>query len=482
MALDWRNSAGGGPRQHTPPRRFGSHVRFSHSRCDSQQRWIAAVCKTVRFSAVACSGTRRARRLQVAGTSLNTSLGENYRVVGELGRGSMGVVYSAFDEILQRKVAIKLIRKAFRTDAFRKRFKFEARAMALVSHPNVVSIHAFGEHQASPFIVMELVDGQSLDSWRGKQPSPPDRQTSLSILDQICDGVIAIHEAGTIHRDIKPSNILLDRTHLRARISDFGLAVHDGEGANDSAGTPGYIAPELQFGDRTEGATAKSDVYSLGCVAYELLVGAPPFFADHASGLAVQHASFKVPVPSDNQPNLRAFDEVLLSALVKDPNGRTATVEEFRQSLVKAQAISHDPARILVAEDDPNLRDVLNLFLRRAFPGAEVECVADGWTALQSFDQRPASVVIVDLSMPVLDGMAVTERLRSGPNAGSVGIIVLTGSGGPREWQRLSSLGADRFLVKPVNLDDLVSTIQHVAGERSKSAGLTKARASVAGR
>jgi len=425
-----------------------------------------AVCQTVPFSLVRCSGTRRARGLEVTGTSLSASLDENYRVVGELGRGSMGVVYSAFDEILQRKVAIKLIRKAFQTDAFRKRFKFEARAMALVSHPNVVTIHAFGEHQASPYIVMELVDGQSLDSWRGKQSSPPDRQASLTILDQICHGVMAIHAAGTIHRDIKPSNILIDRD-LRARISDFGLAVHDGQGTKDGAGTPGYIAPELQFGDSTEGATAKSDVYSLGCVAYELLVGAPPFTADHALGLSVQHALSEVPVPSDNQPTLRAFDQVLLSALAKDPRSRTETVEQFRQSLANAQAISLDPVRILVAEDDSDFRDILNLVLRREFPGAEVECVADGWTALQSFDQRPASVVIVDLSMPVLDGMAVTQRLRSGPNAGSVAIIVLTGSGGPREWQLLSSLGADRFLVKPVNLDDLVSTIRRVAGERS---------------
>jgi len=416
---------------------------------------------------------------EVAVHSPDASLGENYRVLGVLGRGAMGVVYSAFDEILQRKVAIKLIRKAFRSDAFRARFKFEARAMALVSHPNVVSIHAFGEHQASPYIVMELVDGQSLDSWRGKQPSPPDRQACLSILDQICHGVMAIHEAGTIHRDIKPSNILIDRTHLRARISDFGLAIHDGERAKDGAGTPGYVAPELQFDDRTAGATVKSDVYSLGCVAYELLVGAPPFFADRASGLAVQHAISKVPVPSDNQPTLRAFDEVLLGALAKDPSGRTETIEQFRQSLANAQAISLDPGRILVAEDDSDFREVLNLCLRKAFPGAEVECVPDGQTALQSFEQRPASVVIVDLSMPVLDGMAVTQRLRSRPNADSVAIIVLTGSGGPREWQLLSSLGADRFLVKPVNLDDLVSTIRRVFDAR---AGLARSRASVAGR
>lgn len=392
--------------------------------------------------------------------------GENYRVIGELGRGSMGVVYSAFDEILQRKVAIKLIRKAFQTDAFRERFKFEARAMALVSHPNVVSIHAFGEHQASPYIVMEFVDGLSLESWRRKQPSPADRQACLSILDQICQGVTAIHSAGTIHRDIKPSNILID-CNLRARISDFGLAVHDGEGAKDGAGTPGYIAPELQFGDGRGGATATSDVYSLGCVAYELLVGTPPFLADHSLGLSVQHALSNVPIPSDNQPTLRAFDEVLLSALMKDPSARTETVEQFRQSLANAQAISLDPVRILVAEDDSDFREVLNLVLRRAFPGAEVECVADGWAALQSFDQRPASVVILDLSMPVLDGMAVTAMLRTGVDADSVGIIVLTGSGGPREWQLLSSLGADRFLVKPVNLDDLVSTIRRVAGERS---------------
>jgi len=148
-------------------------------------------------------------------------------------------------------------------------------------------------------------------------------------------------------------------------------------------------------------------------------------------------------------------------------NALRTGVEIFRRALLEARSDSLEPVRILVAEDDQDFRDLLQLVLAREFPGADVECVADGRQAIAAFDRKPASVMVLDLQMPELDGMAVTALLRARPQALQVPIIVLSASGGSKEWQLLSSLGADRFLVKPVNLDDVISTIRRVTRERT---------------
>lgn len=400
-------------------------------------------------------------------------IGDVYTVDGELGSGAMGIVLAATDRVLGRKVAIKLIRSNLRADDFRERFMLEARAMALVSHPNVVTIHAFGEHEGNPFMVMELVEGQTLDSWLTEQAPYPDVDEALRILNQVCLGVSAIHAAGTLHRDLKPSNVLLDGG-LRARVSDLGLAVpfHDG-GTNkkDVVGTPGYMAPEIHFDVHVDaGATPQSDLYSLACMAFELLTGEPPYVASDDLALAVLHATAAVPAASDVRRDLpRAFDQVLRQALAKDPKQRTQSVELFRRALIEARNDSLEPVRILVAEDDPDFRELLEIVLTQEFPGADIECVADGRKAVEAFDRQPASVTVLDLQMPEMDGMAVTALLRSRPQAVHVPIIVLSASGGSKEWQLLASLGADRFLVKPVNLDDLISTIRRATRERSSS-------------
>jgi serine/threonine protein kinase len=420
----------------------------------------------------ASSIPRPARAQHAAGVRVQPGdwIGGVYHIQDKLGGGSMGQVFSAVDELLERKVAIKVIRANLHTVDFRKRFMLEARAMALVSHPNVLTIHALGEHESSPFIVMELVEGQTLDRWLALHQSCLDLDIALGILDQVCQGVNAIHAAGTLHRDIKPSNILLHQD-LRVRVSDLGLAVsiRDGSLVRERVGTPGYIAPEIQRGGGAEaGATPQSDLYSLGCVAYEVLTGRAPFLAKDNDVLAVMHAHDQVPLPSSVRPALTAaFDEVLLTALAKDPAERYASVELFRRALVGARNDSLEPRRIIVADDDPDFRELLELVLERDFPGADVESVPNGRAAVEAFDRYAASVVVMDLHMPDLDGFGATALLRARPNARAVPIIIMTALGGPKEWETLSSLGADRFLVKPVNLDDLVSTIRRALRERS---------------
>jgi eukaryotic-like serine/threonine-protein kinase len=393
-----------------------------------------------------------------------TLIGGTYRLMGELGRGAMGVVLLALDERLQRRVAIKFIRSDVVEPGFYARFTQEARAMARVNHPNVLCIYAFGEHEGTPYFVSELVEGVTLEAWLTTRQRPPELETALAILDDVCKGVAAIHAAGTVHRDLKPSNILVD-SELRTRVADFGVSTRYAgatQAALEMAGTPAYMAPEVALAEGHAATPSPlSDIYSLGCVAFELLVGRRPFQAQGEFSWFVQHATQPVPVPSSVRRDLpRSFDRVLMAALAKSPAERTQSVEELRRGLRTASLEALEPERILVAEDDEDFRDVLRTALLSAFPSADVECVADGRAALDALERRPASVALIDLRMPVLDGVALTAALRKRESSARMPIIVLTGRGGAREWQALSSMGADRFLVKPVNLDDVVTLIR----------------------
>jgi eukaryotic-like serine/threonine-protein kinase len=393
-----------------------------------------------------------------------TLIGGGYRLMGELGRGAMGVVLLAVDERLQRRVAIKFIRSDVVEPGFFARFTQEARAMARVNHPNVLCIYAFGEHEGTPYFVSELVEGVTLEAWLAERHGLLDLATALTILDDVCKAVAAIHAAGTVHRDLKPSNILVD-SELRTRVADFGVSTRyagGGTTATEMAGTPAYMAPEVAISEGQPGSPSPlSDIYSLGCIAFELLVGRRPFLALGEFAWIVQHATAPVPVPSSLRHDLpRSFDRVLMGALAKSPAERTASVEELRRGLLAANREALEPERILVAEDDEDFRDVLRTALCGAFPFADVECVADGRAALEALEKNPASIALIDLRMPVLDGVALTAALRQRESSARMPIIVLTGRGGAREWQALSSMGADRFLVKPVNLDDVVTLIR----------------------
>jgi serine/threonine-protein kinase len=397
-------------------------------------------------------------------------VGSTYRILGELGRGSMGVVLEAFDLQLHRKVAIKFVNSASFDDNARQHFVREARAMALVNHPNVLAIHSFGEHGSVPYFVMELVDGQTVESWLERSDGHAVLDESLAILNDVCQGVSAIHAAGTVHCDLKPSNVLLD-DQLRVRVADLGLATPyvEGDVTKVIAGTPEYMAPELAF-ESDKPASKSSDIYALGCMAYEMLTGSLPFDGRSALAIMVRHATEEPVLPSRRRPGLPvAFDDVLLKALQKRPHDRYASADQFRRALKEARADSVEPVRILVAEDDPDFRDLLALKLSMEFPDADIVCVDNGGDLVSAFDQKPASVVMVDLQMPILDGVAVTATLRSRPEARNVPIIVMTASGGPQDWKLLSSLGADRFLVKPVNLDDVVATLRNAVRERAST-------------
>jgi serine/threonine protein kinase len=406
------------------------------------------------------------------GIAVGSLIDGKYRVLGELGRGAMGVVVLAHDETLARRVAVKLVQSHLASPGFHQRFLEEGRAMARLNHRNVVQVYACGEHGSVPYIVMELVTGSTLERWMAHQIGYVDIHAAVAILAATCEGIAAIHATDTLHRDIKPSNILLDED-LRPRVADLGVAtVRRTRRASHSeiVGTPAYMAPEIAFPLSTEPPTHRADVYSLACVAYELLTGQMLFSTDDDRQSMLKHATEPVRPPSEVRPGLpAAFDRVLLRALAKDPTERTPTIDEFRRDLLIASGSDEEPVRIVVAEDDDDFREVLGHGLRTEFPDAEIVCVGTGREALDALRERSASVAILDLNMPDLGGFEVTEELRLSEVSRTVPIIVLTGSGGPAEWRRLLDLGADKFLVKPVSLEDLVAAVRSSVRARHNS-------------
>jgi serine/threonine protein kinase len=407
------------------------------------------------------------------GPAIGCVIGDVYRVVGPLGSGAMGVVLLAHDESLDRRVAIKLIQPNLLRSEMRERFGEEARAMARVSHPNVLQIYSLGEHDDAPYFVMEFVEGPTLEQWLIETGSPPDLDVAISILEGTCKGVMAIHAADTIHRDVKPSNILLD-SRLNPRVADLGVAVicrADRPSKPEIVGTALYMAPEIAF-QRPVAPEQRSqaDVYSLGCLAYELLTGKPPYRGESDIETMVMHATAELAAPSTVRPDLPpGFDDVLARALAKDPADRTPSVDAFMRELLAARSGTREPLRILIAEDHDDFREALELTLAAEWPGAEIESCRDGEAALHAFDRRRPSAVILDLRMPGLDGMQLTALLRMRDPERTIPIIILTASGGPGEWSRLSALGADGFLVKPVILADVLAMLRRSLQSKDES-------------
>ena len=250
-----------------------------------------------------------------------------YRLDSRIATGGMGEVWRGTDTTLGREVAVKLLKHEYADDAsFRSRFETEARHAASLHHPGVAAVYDFGEasprdgsEALRPYLVMELVDGQPLSALlRPGEPMDPD--VTRDLLAQAADAIGAAHAAGIVHRDIKPANLLVTPAR-QVKITDFGIArAADGVGLTQTGqvmGTPQYLSPEQARGGT---ATPASDVYSLGCVAFECLAGRRPFVAETPIATALAHLREPVPpLPADVPADLAA---VVRRALAKEPRER----------------------------------------------------------------------------------------------------------------------------------------------------------------
>ncbi len=308
-------------------------------------------------------------------SALGPTIAERYELGDLLGRGGMSEVRAGRDLRLGRDVAIKLLTTG-RSDGsrMRERFEAEARAVASLSHPNVVLVFDSGEHEGVPYLVMERLPGRTLADEMAAGPLAPER--AARVTTDVLAALGAAHAAGIVHRDIKPSNVLL-ASDGAVKVSDFGIA------KNASAmtltddgtllGTPGYLAPERLTG---EPATPQSDLYSVGVLLYEALTGRPPFEGDSPAGLLRAIAEGR-PVPLlERRPDLPPrLAHAVEKAMEREPSARFATSAEMARAIVDE---TPDPAATAVLVTPSRDGEETEALAMRPRPVTPAGCTASG--------------------------------------------------------------------------------------------------------
>ena len=280
-------------------------------------------------------------------------INDRYRIEQQIGSGGMANVYRAHDEILNRTVAIKVLRSEFsHNEQFIRRFEREAHAATSLNHPNIVAIYDVGDEDDLYYIVMEHVDGMTLKQYLQEEYISVDE--ALRIMGQICDAIDHAHANRIIHRDIKPQNMMIDQTG-NVKVTDFGIAVAMSNATLTHTmsvlGSVHYFSPEQARG---KFADEKSDIYSLGAVLYELVTGRVPFIGETPVAVALQHLQDDPIRPMDLNPNVpQALENCIMQALAKSPGERHASVAAFKKDCMTSlsRERSNEPKRSLSDED-----------------------------------------------------------------------------------------------------------------------------------
>jgi serine/threonine protein kinase len=357
-------------------------------------------------------------------------IGGIYRVERELGRGAMGIIVEAEDTVLKRRVAIKL---PLHADAAAMLLT-EGRALAALDHPSLPAVHAAGEHDGRPFLVMELLNGTSLaarlESARS-QLQPVGLPEALSLLISLTEGLEAIHAAGIAHHDIKPENVLLCKRG--PVLIDFGMVVPEYNATDQRVygGSPLYVSPEVIQQNEARGAGQLSDLYSLGILAYELLTGVVPYDADNLDTLLRLHVEAPIPDARMLRPNVpSALAELVKELMAKRAGERPQGAEEVAWRLRKVRTsvegqlvpTEHD---VLILSGESDLCSQLDVGLGCGMHDVNFISGAAPTEALDLLERRTPSLIIVDLRLAGAGGVEFLMQVRGGDLDASTAIVGL---------------------------------------------------------
>jgi hypothetical protein len=336
-----------------------------------------------------------------------------YEILDVIGRGGMGVVYRARQPGLDREVALKVLSPRLAADReFVDRFEREAKALARLSHPSIVSVHDCGVEGGTPYLSMELVDGESLREILAEGRLPPAR--ALRIVPQLCDALEYAHSQGVVHRDIKPENILIDRRG-RVKIADFGLAMILGAGSprltqtHAVMGTPHYMAPEQV--ENPKAVDHRADIYSMGVVLYEMLTGELPIGAFAR--------------PSEKAEVHRRLDEIILRALAKEPDRRYQKASQLKLDVTRVPRDPAAPPGVVRGYEWKSPRKLLGwplVHIALGLDGRGRPVPARGWFAFGLLAMGFMAVGPLALGILAIGGLALGGLAWGGAAVGGVAI------------------------------------------------------------
>ncbi len=436
----------------------------------------------------------------------------HYRVLEEIGRGGMGVVYRALDTSLGREVALKVLGPAAgREPEQERRLKLEARAAASLAHPAVSVVYEIDEVEGATFIAMELVRGRPLAALIAETPLGPARAVDVAI--EVAEGLAEAHARGVVHRDLKPKNVMLtDSGHVK--IIDFGLAKllrprpPFESGADTPAwgdtdpgrilGTAAYMSPEQVRGTEVD---ARSDIFAFGALLYEMLTGEPAFRRE--TGVETLHAVLKEPAPRLPERGLDAaapvLQRVLDRCLAKAPSDRYAAASELladlrearrrlvadsgtRPEIAPASAVRSGPApsppgplRVVIVDDEEPARALLREYLGRA-GGVEIvgEC-RNGFEAVKAVNDLRPDLLFLDIQMPKLNGFEVLELLGR-----EVAVVFATAF--DEHAIRAFEVNAVDYILKPVSPERVKTALDRARERLAARAPMPVAAIAAAGR
>jgi serine/threonine-protein kinase len=393
---------------------------------------------------------------------------EVYEVRSLLGSGGMGEVYEARDRSLNRRVALKVVRPNIKSDYLLR----EGRALAAIHHPGVVTVHSMGQHRGILFLVLEKVQGLSLDRMIDERRSRGERfgvAEAMDLLVAIADTLAIVHKAGLAHRDIKPANVML-APGGRVVLMDFGLVLPhaDRAGHRTVAGSLDYMAPEALAGHLNEGEAHLLDIYGLGVLAYELLAGILPY--DTGDKMADAHLAKtrSCPVLTAHRSDVPGpLSTLIMQMMAAEPSERPQSAEAALWQLraLRGRLGSDGPARpfsVLIVDDDPDMCSALALYVRAAAPDAEVETIGDGRHAIRAVRRHVPDLLLLDLDLPDINGIEVCMLLR-GMHLGDSCVIVSVSARATRaDVELLQQLGVRSLDKGPDLMSELVQIVQRM--------------------
>jgi serine/threonine protein kinase/class 3 adenylate cyclase len=411
------------------------------------------------------------------------TIGGKYRLEREIARGGMGAVWVAFDPQLKRRVAVKLMSPdQLASESLRGRFEREAVAIAQLQNPHVIQVYDYGIDGKTPYIVMELLEGEDLEARLRRQTRLP-IATVCTLLTQAAKALGAAHAAGIVHRDLKPANMFLSRADSGEilKVLDFGVVAmvaglaedqHHVTRAGALIGTPSYMSPEQVRS--AKGADHRSDLWSLGVVAYRALTGQLPFIGESLGDLIIRICTDAPAPPSSLVPGLSAeVDRFFEKALARDPAQRFSSAREMASAfaaLVESEQ-PNKPTKILVIDDEPDVPLLVKQRFRQQIRKGLYEFVfaTDGESALAELRRHgDIDVAMTDINMPGMDGLTFLKHV--GEVNPILKVIMVSAYSDMTNIREAMNRGAFDFLVKPIDFKDLEitidKTIKHVRDVR----------------